>query len=94
MSAGEVLRQYHDKVARLEASEAALLAENERLRAELCARRTVADKVLHALGCRHRFDPECARCRTLEPVKKVLESVGLLPPATPSDSDEYRTGAS
>lgn len=32
MTAEVVLRQYHDKVARLEASEAALLVENARLR--------------------------------------------------------------
>lgn len=75
MSAEEVLRQYHDKVARLEASEAALLAENERLTARVQVAR---ERLLLALGCNHRFDPECARCEWLDPLKTRLEDVGLL----------------
>lgn len=75
MSAEEVLRQYHEKVARLEASEAALLAENERLRLSAQAAR---EQLLVTLGCNHRFDPECARCEWLEPLKTRLEDVGLL----------------
>lgn len=46
----------------------------------VAAVRIVRERVERALGCNHRFDPGCARCVWLEPVKEALEALGLLEP--------------
>ena len=49
-----------------------------RMEVASAAIRIVRDRLELALGCNHRFDPECARCEWLEPLKQQLEAVGLL----------------
>ena len=50
----------------------------------------VQERLTQALGCNHRFDPECARCEWSEPIKQALERGGLLPPNRTSAAVDER----
>ena len=63
------------------------LSDEERTEIASACARIARQRLFIAIGCNHRFDPKCARCEWLEPLKTRLEDVGLLDSDGPPEVD-------